>query len=303
MASYVRNPNLVDSSSALAYFGIRRTRNAKGVTIPSQMRYVHYFDQYCKLKRRDMPQPGKTTLFLTGVRMHGQPKEGSDVHFTVESMNSDPSVTQPSVFLSAAASDIPPPPPADSDIPPPPPPDSEPALVASSSNLAASASATPESNDDDSINLPPNAQPLHWSSAKFVSPQISQYSVQIVTPLSPSSSTSNLNADESKSEKRTLFYWDLNSCTLPLSEDIRVSFQAKTSFGQKKLFHFWINTRFLRPSSVGADGSFILRLTKAELDKACKDSSNKKYPAYFSIELVFAPSELLAVKQTELLFK
>jgi phosphatidylinositol-3,4,5-trisphosphate 3-phosphatase/dual-specificity protein phosphatase PTEN len=34
-----------DAESALNYFGVQRTKNNKGVTIPSQIRYVHYFDK------------------------------------------------------------------------------------------------------------------------------------------------------------------------------------------------------------------------------------------------------------------
>lgn len=41
----------VDSDHSLKHFGDVRTSNSKGVTIPSQIRYVHYFDKYVKLKR------------------------------------------------------------------------------------------------------------------------------------------------------------------------------------------------------------------------------------------------------------
>jgi phosphatidylinositol-3,4,5-trisphosphate 3-phosphatase/dual-specificity protein phosphatase PTEN len=37
-----------DAESALLHFGDTRTANGKGVTIPSQMRYVHYYDQITK---------------------------------------------------------------------------------------------------------------------------------------------------------------------------------------------------------------------------------------------------------------
>lgn len=45
-AYFVYTQAICDPSDALTFFGQKRTANSKGVTIPSQRRYVHYFSQY-----------------------------------------------------------------------------------------------------------------------------------------------------------------------------------------------------------------------------------------------------------------
>ena len=63
-----RSPN---ADAALQFFAVQRTKNEKGVTIPSQIRFVHYFDRYLK-----NPQliPKTNPLFLTTVTMFTIPK-------------------------------------------------------------------------------------------------------------------------------------------------------------------------------------------------------------------------------------
>ena len=64
----VHSGQCATADEALFYFGEQRTKNKKGVTIPSQMRYVHYYEQ---LLRRGSVQP--YTYQITHVRFVGVP--------------------------------------------------------------------------------------------------------------------------------------------------------------------------------------------------------------------------------------
>ena len=82
VAAYLVYAGLAPSATAaLRAFGAARTSNGKGVTIPSQMRYVHYFE--ASLHRPVQP----ATYRLRHVRMHTVPNAdiggGCDPYFEV----------------------------------------------------------------------------------------------------------------------------------------------------------------------------------------------------------------------------
>jgi phosphatidylinositol-3,4,5-trisphosphate 3-phosphatase and dual-specificity protein phosphatase PTEN len=53
----------------MAYYAAMRTYNQKGVTIPSQIRYIHYFERYLR-----QGYAGDTTLRMKKVLLHRIPK-------------------------------------------------------------------------------------------------------------------------------------------------------------------------------------------------------------------------------------
>jgi hypothetical protein len=89
---------------------------------------------------------------------------------------------------------------------------------------------------------------------------------------------------------------DTSADVLPFEDDLKFAFHFGSTFS-KKMFHFWINTRYLEliPPGKGESHPYIL-LTKDNLDKACKDKKNKAYPATFAVRLTFTASATTALK-------
>lgn len=59
-----------NSKDAMVYYGIIRTHDGKGVTIPSQIRYVYYFDHYLKLLTYKMKMSLKNNLHESKIFKH-----------------------------------------------------------------------------------------------------------------------------------------------------------------------------------------------------------------------------------------
>lgn len=83
----------------------------------------------------------------------------------------------------------------------------------------------------------------------------------------------------------------------PLDHDVTVHFYTGGMFDTTKLFAFWFNTRFIGMMDGGENndkevelddgGTRTLVLSKAQLDKACKDVNHKLFLDTFRVELVF----------------
>eukprot|EP00048_Salpingoeca_helianthica_P000534 m.42216 g.42216 ORF g.42216 m.42216 type:complete len:372 (+) comp10618_c0_seq2:198-1313(+) len=58
-----------DTQASLDFYADKRTHNKKGVTIPSQLRYVHYYGRYLREGRPYAPP----TLLLTSIKLNGMP--------------------------------------------------------------------------------------------------------------------------------------------------------------------------------------------------------------------------------------
>ena len=77
-----------NANDSLEYYGNKRTSNGKGVTIPSQRRYVHYYDEYLQLTNEDkIVNWERTMTTLYRVKFHGIPKfdigGGCDPYFKI----------------------------------------------------------------------------------------------------------------------------------------------------------------------------------------------------------------------------
>jgi len=67
------NGTCKDSDDALTYYGNQRTKDGKGVTIASQIRYIRYYEKV--LKELDGTIPPAITLVLTRVKIRAYPKK------------------------------------------------------------------------------------------------------------------------------------------------------------------------------------------------------------------------------------
>jgi phosphatidylinositol-3,4,5-trisphosphate 3-phosphatase/dual-specificity protein phosphatase PTEN len=81
-----------DAKEALEFFGNKRTSDGKGVTIPSQIRYSGYYDQWLKLSEGKRVAEPKPVYTITGFLLQGKAPAfdvggGCDPYFIVQTLS------------------------------------------------------------------------------------------------------------------------------------------------------------------------------------------------------------------------
>jgi len=71
------------AEEAMEYYGKERTRDGKGVTIPSQIRYIKYYEQMLEAPFKPL-MIETPPLWITGVTLHGIPKKKKEIQLIVE---------------------------------------------------------------------------------------------------------------------------------------------------------------------------------------------------------------------------
>lgn len=81
----VYTQQLPTPNDSLRFFAVKRTKNCKGVTIPSQMRYVRYFSKYMQQKRLGkFTIPYSRPMKLVSVRLSPRPKMAENAWFVID---------------------------------------------------------------------------------------------------------------------------------------------------------------------------------------------------------------------------
>nr|CAH8873140.1 unnamed protein product [Trichobilharzia regenti] len=211
-ACLLRLNDVIDADASLKFYAEQRTNNGKGVTIPSQKRYVHYYDTFLKSNHVYHTTP----LFLTAVSICGlQFISGLvlDVHFYM--FNSS------HIFGSAC----------------------EQSFVKSSTHHSPlqlnKMDASPELERNNSTNANANNNSnsaIHQNYATFRSPTTEPYIPSSFMYSVASLSSEPIHSDEVviKPERKIL-----------LSGDVRVKLYARHPMFNKKICQLWFNTYFI----------------------------------------------------------
>ena len=273
------------AQEALDHYDDTRTQNRRGVTIPSQRRYVHYYAYLVTKSLTYHPVP----LILDSIRLQYYIQGPSGGHSHASSPNSagapnhsnshagsEVGFSFSNIFFEIMAVDG--------------------ALYTTNSSL-------PQNDDSSAADMDSDhPRPAYTSPVHEVSKQEHVHG-RVLIPVQP---------------------------PLIVSGDIRVNFYTRNKVNRKEpLFHFAFNTFFTtitdleepKPekltspqqcpcpqhslaSQIGDDedaSSFpiILKFSKSQLDKACKDSQSKVFPPTFEVACIlslpgsdFAPPEI-----------
>eukprot|EP01063_Lacrimia_lanifica_P011107 TRINITY_DN1788_c0_g2_i3.p1 TRINITY_DN1788_c0_g2~~TRINITY_DN1788_c0_g2_i3.p1 ORF type:complete len:1528 (+),score=609.22 TRINITY_DN1788_c0_g2_i3:74-4585(+) len=216
-------PGLVPPNSAkaaLGFFGAQRTKDGKGVTIPSQRRYIGYYEEML-LKYKGLPPPRDRPIRISKIVIQSSIKCGSAPHVYV-------SIAEVAKWIYLG-------------YPKPP-----------------KLGQQYFQRDTDKVK---------WDSRDHgAAKQASRYTVFDV-------------AEGSKDGKGPIVLGDVK---VTFMSESKVKFLKRAD---EHLFHFGFNSTFVDLESVRAGTP--MRMTKPEIDKACKDEKHKEFRRDLQVEVYF----------------
>jgi protein-tyrosine phosphatase len=287
--------------TALKFYAARRTKNRKGVTIPSQIRFVHYYDRYLRFERL------VSRAFAAMETLNSSGANRESLASLVEPLDLGKSLTNDS--------------------------DPHPSMVVQNSQVRAAAilgfrhrkmSVTERADVLDYLSMRNTAfmggsldsdEPTHitdedrFHGAYFLPDEDKHYAYlsqisfnKLPQPASRDGSNmyftvSNADLDLKTSSKQLGISpeFDQENGTLKfkipknmvlLFGDVQLIFYASSTLGGKtKVFQIWFNTRFMV-----ADGS-QKEFTKPEMDKANKDKKSRLVTDDFTASIAIIPKE------------
>lgn len=267
ICAYMLHKSLVaDSTTALNYYGEKRTHDNRGVTIPSQKRYVDYYQELVKFNLNYRP----IGIILCSIHLEPTPPNFINTHFVIYHLDQHNRCTKINgpVEVDTALS------------------------MASNSSITSSITTNTNGCSQNNVVDDVRAGNMFKSSGY----ELEQQQQLLVDGIHQQNNCNNHNNNHQLQQQQPVEYYFEDP--LYLNGDIKIEFYQQKSkiIKKEKLFSFWFNTFFAVGNQNDNQRRYSMDMTsndlnlvfyKEHLDKAYKDTTHKMFGEDFKVILKF----------------